>query len=292
MVTPFPVGSGVDFVARTLSAELGQKWKTQAMIDNRPGGSGFVAIGDFKQAAPDGYTLLLAANDQLVVNRAVYKQLPYDTAKDMVPVTGVYKSTFILAASKKSGIRSVAELTARARAEPGKITYASLGKGSLGHISAEMFNAEIGTSMLHIPFRDVGQLNTALGNGEVDTVFLTMATLDSQVKAGRVVPLASLSAARQSQYPDLPTLAEAGGPADLFIHGWLALLAPPNVPKDVLAKLKDDVSSVVATPAFQAKLDTLGFQAWPSSAKEIDQLAADELKTYRGVTEKPGMQLD
>lgn len=292
MIMPFPAGSGVDYVARILSSELGKTWTAQTLIDNRPGASGIVAINEFKRSAPDGYNLLLAANDQLVVNRAVYKTLPYDVDKDMVMVAGIYKSTFVVAASAASGIKSVADLISVAKKRPGNLTYATLGKGTLGHISGEQFSVDSGISLLHVPFREMGQLNTAVGSGEVDLTFLTMASLDSQIKAGRVLPLASASVKRQVYYPDVPTMAEAGGPSPFEVNGWLAIMAPRGTPQPVIDKLQADVLNVVRSDAFRTKIAALGFEPWAVKTDEIQKAAADELQRYKKIAARPGMQLD
>jgi tripartite-type tricarboxylate transporter receptor subunit TctC len=291
-ILPYPAGTGVDVVARQLGNELGPLLGTTVIVDNRPGGSGQVAVNEFKRSAPDGQTLLLATNEQLVVNRVVFKQLSYDVEKDMRPFAGIYQSTFVVAASAASGIKSARDIIEASRRKPEKLSYATLGKGSLGHVSGELFSVSSGISMLHVPFNNLGALNSAVGNGDVDLTFLTMASIDPIVKSGKAVAVASLSSDRQAHYPNVPTLVEAGGNPMFAFRGWLAAVALTGTPKAVEDKLQQAITRAVASDAFKARLATLGFDPWPATGSAIQKLMAEELRQVRDIAARPGMQLE
>jgi len=177
--------------------------------------------------------------------------------KEMVLVAGVHKSIFVVAASASSGIKSISDLMRSAKQNPGKLSYASLGKGSLGHFSGELFSAGAGAAMLHVPFRDLGALSSAVGGGDVDLVFLPIAAIDAVIKSGRATTLASISTKRQLLQPNLMTVKEAGGPEMFDLAGWSALAVPKDTPIAIIEKLQADVVKVVASDAFRTKMAAL-----------------------------------
>lgn len=292
IILPYPPGSGLDVVGRYLSGELKQPWEQQPVIDNKPGASGILALTEFKRAAPDGQTLLIATNDQLVGNRLVYKSLPYDADQDVTVISGIYYATFCMSAGVASGITSVRDLIAQAKAKPGKIAYATLGKGTLGHLSAENFAAQAGISMLHVPFRDLGTLATSVGSGDVDLVFLPLSSVDPLRKAGKLQALASLSPARQPLYPQVPTLEEAGGGSMLHVRGWVTLAAPKGTPKALMDRMEADVLKIVRDDRYRQRVGEIGGYPFPATRTELQGLVEQELTYYRVVASRPGMQLD
>lgn len=292
MILPYPAGSGLDVVARYLASELAPVWGQQPVVDNKPGASGLVAVAEFKRAAPDGQTLLLASNDQIVSNRIVYKSLPYDVDRDFSLLGGIYQTTFVVAASQTSGIKSIPDLLTRAKAAPGRISYATLGKGGLGHLSAEYFSVSNGISMLHVPFRDLGSLSTSVGGGDVDLVFLPIPSIDPLLKAGKVRVLASLSPVRQSYHPGVQTLQEAGGGAIFHVRGWMALVAPKAMPNALASRMQADLLRIVRDDKFRHRLAEIGGEPFPATAGELLGISAEELERTRVVAARPGMQLE
>lgn len=285
-VLPYSAGTGPDFVARSLANDLKDM---QVVIDNKTGANGIVAFTEFKRAAPDGQNLMLATNDQFVTNRVVYKSLPYDES-NWTYVTGVYQSTFVIAASAASGVKSLRDLLALGKQR--QLTYATLGKGSLSHVAAEQFGANTGVSILHIPFRDFGSLTTAMVVGDVDFTILPMKPLETLVNTGKGVVLASLSPARQVYFQNIPTITEAGGPAMMHVRGWLAVAAPKGTPNTLIEKIQADVQRVVRSEPFRAKLATAGYETFPASPGDLERLAADEFRQIKQIATASGIQLD
>jgi tripartite-type tricarboxylate transporter receptor subunit TctC len=292
MILPYPAGSGLDVIARHLAGDLKQAWGQQPIIDNKPGGSGIVAIADFRKSAPDGQTLLLATNDQLVGNRAVYKSMPYDVDKEFSLVAAISQSTFAITAGQASGLKSIKDLLARAKASPGRVTYATLGRGTLGHLGAEYFCVNNGISMIHVPFRDLGSLTTAVGGNEVDLVFLPLSSVDQMIKAGRARPIATLSPSRQRHFPELPTLQEAGGGQIFHVRGWMTVVAPRATPQTLLEKVQADVLRVVKSEKFRERLAQIGVEPFAAEPAALADLVVEELKHYRAIAARPGMQLE
>jgi tripartite-type tricarboxylate transporter receptor subunit TctC len=247
MVLPQPPGSANDAVARILAEPMGRALGQPIVVDNRPGANGMVAINFLKQQAPDGYTLLLPGVSQLSFNPHLYPSLSYDVMRDFTYVAPVSDAPFILLASKKSGITSVADMLARARAEPGKLTYASAGIGNSTHLSMEMIADRAGVTFTHVPYAGTGQALTSVVSGETDVMILVLAVALGQVRANAVTPLALVAAERLSILPDLPTQREAGIDAPIM-PGWFAIVGPAGMPDEIVnqinaasrAALRDD----------------------------------------------------
>lgn len=247
MVLPQPPGSANDAVARIIAEPMGRALGQPIVVDNRPGANGMVAINFLKQQAPDGYTLLLPGVSQLSFNPHLYPNLTYDAVRDFTYVAPVSDAPFILLASKKSGITSVADMLARARAEPGKLTYASAGIGNSTHLSMEMIADRAGVTFTHVPYAGTGQALTSVIAGETDVMILVLAVALGQVRSGAVTPLALVAAERLAILPDLPTQKEAGIDAPVM-PGWFAIVGPAGMPDGIVdqinaasrAALRDD----------------------------------------------------
>lgn len=270
MVLPQPPGSANDAVARIVSEPMGRTLGQPVVIDNRPGANGTVAINFLKQQRPDGYTLLLPGVSQLSFNPNLYPNLPYDVNRDFTYVAPVTDAPFILLASKRSGIMSVAQLLERARAEPGRITYASAGIGNSTHLSVEMIADRAGVRFTHVPYPGAGQALTSVISGETDIMIIVLGVALGQVRSGLVTPLALVAERRLPVLPDLPTQAEAGIDAPIM-PGWFALVGPAGMPAPVVATLNAAVQAALADETVQRRLADAQLIPLPGSAASLQQ---------------------
>lgn len=268
MVLPQPPGSANDAVARIIAEPMSQALGQPVVVDNRPGANGTIAVNFLKQQPADGHTLLLSGVSQLSFNPHLYPNLPYDPVRDFTYVAPVTDAPFILIASRRSGITSVAQLLDRARAEPGRITYASAGIGNSTHLSMEMIADRAGVQFTHVPYAGTGQALTSVISGETDVMILVLGVALSQVRAGAVVPLAMVAKKRLPVLPDLPTQREAGIEAPIM-PGWFALLGPAGVPDGPVAAVNAAVRAALADQTVQKRLAENVLLPIPGSPQDL-----------------------
>ncbi|MDO9285468.1 MAG: tripartite tricarboxylate transporter substrate binding protein, partial [Aquabacterium sp.] len=209
LVVPYSVGIGPDVVARSVAERLAQRWGQPVLVDNKPGASGIVAFGDVRRTPPDGHTLYLADTATLAVNPLLHASLPYDPARDLVPLTLLFRATFVLLTGGGSRLRNVADLLETARRTPEGVSYATLGNGHASHVAVETFAQAAGLRLLHVPFKDAGALFTAVASGDVDFTAFSVNSTAGLLASGRLRPLAVAARQRLATHPHLPTLAEA-----------------------------------------------------------------------------------
>lgn len=268
MVLPQPPGSANDVVARIIAEPMAQALGQPVVVDNRPGANGTVAVNFLKQQPADGHTLLLSGVSQLSFNPHLYPNLPYDPVRDFTYVAPVTDAPFILIASRRSGITSVAQLLDRARAEPGRITYASAGIGNSTHLSMEMIADRAGVQFTHVPYPGSGQALTSVISGETDVMIIVLGVALSQVRAGAVVPLAMVAEQRLPVLPDLPTQREAGIEAPIM-PGWFALVGPAGVPDGPVAAVNAAVRAALADETVQKRLAENVLLPIPGSPQDL-----------------------
>jgi tripartite-type tricarboxylate transporter receptor subunit TctC len=280
IVVPYSVGVGPDVVARSLAEQLAQQWGRAVLVDNKPGASGILAFSEVRRTPADGHTLFVADTATMAVNPLLHAALPYDPQRDLVPLSLLFQATFLLWTGGDSRLRSVAELLAAARRAPGSVSYASLGNGHASQVAIETFARAASLRLLHVPFKDVGSLMTAVASGEVDFTAFGMNTFAGLYGRGKLRPLAVAARHRIAAHPDIPTLVEAGGPA-VEMHPWAALVAVAGTPPDVLAQLHRDVVSALATPDVLGRAEQAGFDITPSTPQGLrDRIEAD-IAAYR-----------
>ena len=253
LVVPFAAGGQPDVVARMLAEPLSKALGQPVIVENRPGAGGNIAAEVVAKSAPDGLTLLIGTNGPLVVSPALYKDLPYDPQRDLAPITLVGTSPNLIAVNASLGIATLKELVARAKAEPGKLNFASVGKGSISQLSMEMLNAAAGIRTVHIPYNGGAPAVTALVAGDVQLLSLNPTALIAQVEAGKVKIVAQTSARRSPLIPGVPTVAESGYPG--FEAGvWIAIMAPAKTPPEAIARLNAEFVRAIRDPAMKAAL--------------------------------------
>jgi tripartite-type tricarboxylate transporter receptor subunit TctC len=247
IVVPYPPGSGTDIAARLMAQKLTDIWKVQVVVDNRPGAGAIVGVEAVAKAIPDGYTIGIADTGPLAINPALYAKLPYHPIKDVMPITIVANIPFMLVVHPDVPAKSVQELVAYAKKNPGKLNYASVGNGSAVHLASELFKTRAGIDIVHIPYKGSALALNGLLGGETSMMFVNLLSALPLVKAGKLNMLAAATPQRISNVPDLPTVAEAGVPGYEF-QAWFGLIAPAGTPKNIIEKLNADFRKVISMP--------------------------------------------
>jgi len=258
MVVPFPAGGGTDILARPLAQKLHEAWGHPAFVDNRPGAGSTIGNTLVARAAPDGYTLLLMSASLAVVP-AIYRKLPYDTVKDLAPISLLMHTPYVLVVHPSMPTKSVGELIRLAKARPGQIIYGSAGAGTITHFTVELFRSLAKIDILHVPFKGGAPSLQALMGGEVQMVMNVMPEVLPHLQAGgRMRALGGSSAKRMEVTPELPTIAEAGVPGFESVV-WFALLAPAGTPQAIIAGINADVNRILRNPELLEYYRNLGY---------------------------------
>jgi tripartite-type tricarboxylate transporter receptor subunit TctC len=269
IIVPFATGGSTDTLAHVLSPRLGQRLGKPFVIENRPGDGTVIAATAFVKATPDGHTLMLATSATLAMNVALYKRLPYDPAKDIVPVGLMCSIPFALAVNSSLPVHSVADLIKLAKERP--LTYGSAGPGTFHHLSAELFSAAVGVKMTHLPYRGSVPALNALVAGHIQVMFTDLAPSLSLIRGGKLRALGITTAERSATAPEIPPLAEGGAPG-YDAASWVMLTAPAKTPKSILTRLNAEANSIVNSADVKRQLVKLGVN--PIGRGSIDELQA------------------
>jgi tripartite-type tricarboxylate transporter receptor subunit TctC len=292
VVTPFPAGSGPEVALRLVADKLSKIWGKPVIVDNRPGASGFIAIEAIKRAAPDGHELLQMDNAQMAAQPFLFKKLPYELLRDFEPVTPILRNYFFVTVPVGSRYKTMADLGAAAKAGPGQVNYGSWFVGSPGHIGAAMLETATGTKMTHVPYKEMSQLYVAVGNQEVDWAFGSAASAGAMQRAGRTRYLAVAAPRRVAGFPDVPTVAESGGPAGFELSAWTALLAPKGTPKAVVEKIQKDVAAVLAEPDLKDKYAAMYYEPYFLNSEQFLQQLRNDSQRYGETLKRLNISLD
>jgi len=288
IVVAFTPGSATDVIARSVSNELSARLGQPVIIENRPGAGGTIAAAQVSKAAPDGYTLLVNSSGH-TVNPWIYDKLPYDTAKDLRGVSLLARQPNVLVVSPDRGWKTVDDLVKQAKAQPGKMSFASAGVGSATHMNGEKFKVAAGIDVLHVPYKGTPEaLNDVMG-GRVDYFFSPVVSALSIVRDKRLVALAVGSPARSSVLPDVPTTEEAGYKGSAYNY-WAGLLAPAGTPPAVIERLNKELLAVLALPEVKERLAKIGADAAPIAPAEFDALVVRELKENGELVKAAGIK--
>jgi tripartite-type tricarboxylate transporter receptor subunit TctC len=292
VVTPFPAGSGPDAALRVIGDQLARKWGQPVVVDNRPGGNGFIAVAAFKSAPLDHHTLLLIDSNHVTTHPHTFGKLPYDVEKDFLPIGMILRTPFFVAVGPDSPYRTLEDIITAAKARPGGLTYGSWFMGSPGHIGALQLESMRGIKMQHVPYRDFGQLYAAVANGEVDWALGSIASAGGLERAGKLRFLAVAAAARDPLYPNVPATAEAPPLLGFHVSAWAGLFAGPGTPVPVVESIAADLREALQRPAVVERYRTFGYEAPPLSPAEYSQLIRRETESWGRVIRTANLKLD
>lgn len=287
LVLGFTPGGGVDINARLLAGKLSEILGQQVVVENKPGAGTNIANEFVSKAAPDGYTLLINTA-AVAINMSLYKNPPFNTLRDFVPVSMFSESQNIMVVNAAKPYRSAADVISAARAKPGALTYASAGAGSTQHLTAEQFKLKTKTDILHIPYKGSAPALTALMAGEVDMVFINVPAILPHVKSGRLRPVAAAGAKRTELMPEVPTLREGGVEVNETV--WYGVFAPAGTPRDIVATLAAAIARAARMPDIKQKLLDQGAEPVGNSPEEFSVVVRDEVAKWAEVLRAAGIK--
>lgn len=291
LVVPQGAGSGSDVIARLLSDRLGQALGQPVVVENLAGANGLLALGNTARAPADGYSLVLAGVSQIAFNPALYKTLPYDPTKDFTYLAPIADTPFVLVTSNASGIRTLAQFLAQARKKTGEMTYGSAGIGNSTHIAMELIASAAGVKLTHVPYKGSGAAFTAVLSGEVDAMVSVVGAALPQVQAGKAQAVAVLGATRVPQWPEVPTLREAGLTVPAM-PGWYAIAGPARMDPHIVAAFNAALAKVMTDPVVKTRLAELSLPAMSGGEAEIRQRAAADTAFWGDFIRKNNIRVD
>ncbi|MBQ0920533.1 tripartite tricarboxylate transporter substrate binding protein [Hydrogenophaga aromaticivorans] len=291
LVVPFPPGGSTDLIARTLSGKMGEKLGgATVVVDNKPGATGTIGATYIARAPADGHTLFVASLGPFVIAPHLFK-VTYDALKDLDPITVVVQAPNVLVVPAASERKSVAEVIAHQKANPGKMSFASSGNGSSDHLTAELFWQQTGTSGVHVPYKGGGPVMSDLLGNQVESSFMNINTAMPQIKAGKLRALAITSAKRSPLLPDVPTLEESGV-KDANVQSWQAVAAPKGLPADVKKRIHDAIVASINDPAVTPKLLELGFEVVLNTPEQFAAFQASEYARWQKLITSRNIKAD
>jgi tripartite-type tricarboxylate transporter receptor subunit TctC len=291
ILVPYAPGGISDIASRILGAKLTEAWSQQVLVENRPGGNGFIAMAAAAKAAPDGYTMVMATGGDVAINPAMFKEMPYDVERDLAPIAMVSDAPLVLAAHGGAPYNSVADVIAAAKAQPGRISVATPGNGSINQIVLEWMALNTGTRFQHIPYKGGAPAAAALAAGDIPLGILASSSVAPHVKSGRVRVLAVTMGKRSTLNPEWPTLQQEGV-KEVDASNWTALFAPKATPQPVIDKLNAEVVKILHMPDVKERFAGGGVDTIPSSAAELDARVKQEAERFRAIVQKANIRPD
>jgi tripartite-type tricarboxylate transporter receptor subunit TctC len=287
----FPVGQATDVLARIVAQRLSAQHGQQFYVDNRPGAAGIIATELAAKSEPDGYTLLASSSGPLAVNPGLYTKLPYDVPRDFVMVAGIGIVPYAVVVNPASPIKDIKGLVEYAKANPGKLNYASGGSGVTNHLVTEMFKAAAGIDMQHVPYKGGPAALTDLVGGQVDVMFETMVATLPLVKSGKLRAIAVSSANRAAAAPELPTISESGYPGFTGVP-WVAMAAPIKTPRAIVASLNADINRILAAPDVRESFIASGSEPMIMNLADLDAFVKAETQKWGRAVKASGAKVD
>ena len=289
-IVPYPPGGGTDVIARIVQEPLSRALGQQIVIENRGGAGGAVGTEAAAKATPDGYTFLFTLSSH-TINPLLYK-LSFDVEKDFMSVTTVASLPQLIAANTASPFKTMQDIVAQAKAQPGQVAYASVGAGTPSHIAGELLNLRAGIKLLHIPYKGGGPATTDVLGGQVPLLFVSIPAAMGFVKSGKLRAIAVTTLKRSGAAPDVPTVAEALNIPDYEVDSWYAIFAPARTSPAIVARLQQEVGKVVRMPEVKQKLLEQGADAVGNSSAELDQVVKAVLKKWAALIQQAGIKLE
>jgi tripartite-type tricarboxylate transporter receptor subunit TctC len=290
IIVPQAAGAGIDLQARVLAQKMGELWGQQGVVDNRPGANAIIGLEAAARAQPDGYTLVYAPISSVTTNAFIYKKLPYDPLRDFTPITQTTINPLGAIANPTSGPKSIKDLVARAKAQPGQINYGSFGIGNLTHLMGVLLSIAADIKMTHVPYRGQTPEITDIVSGQIPVGFTTTAGVADLVETGKLNLLATFGEQRDEQFPNTPTPTEAGYPS-VVVVGWSGLLAPAGVPPQIIAKLHAGMAKALAMPDVKDAIFRQGSKAVSSASPQaFAQFIKSESDKFYPVIKAAGLE--
>ena len=290
IVVPYPAGGAADTTARLVGQRLADRLKQPVVVENKAGASGTIGAASVATAAPDGYTLLLDATGH-TTNPSLFAKLPYDTAKDFVPISLITRIPNLLVVPSASGLKSVQDLVKAAREKPGKLTYASAGNGGAQHLAAELFAQALKLELVHVPYKGGAPALTDVMGGQVDMMFSAVSASGPHVKGGKLRALATTGSKATVGFAELPTVAGSGVPK-FEVYEWNGMFAPKGTPAAVVQRLEKEIRDVMAQPDVQQRLSDLGAEPVGSTSAEFSAFLASETAKWSKVIKDANIKAD
>jgi len=289
LMVPFAAGGVSDILGRSLAQKMTEVIGQTVIVENRGGAAGTIGADIVANATPDGYTILLSSLTTQAIAPHMLKKLPYNTLTAFTAIGGIALSPNILTVGSSTPLKTVKDVIAAAKANPGKIIYGSSGLGSIGHLTGEILRASTGVEMTHVPFKSAGVAYPDVIAGNITMVFDTLPSAMQHIKSGAVRPVAMLSPKRAPQLPDVPTIAEAGFP-EATLNFWSGLFGPAKMEPAIVQRLSEALNKSLAAPDLRDRLSTLGADAWPTTPKELETRAREDLERMGKVIKTSGIQ--
>ncbi len=290
IIVGFPAGGPPDIAARTLAEKFSETWGKPVVVENVTGAGGNLAIDRAVKAAPDGYTLVMASS-AITINPSLYEKAPYDPVRDLAPISIAVLTPSVLVVNNDVPAKTVQELLALARANPGKLTYGHAGAGTPAHLSAELFKSVARVDIQPVPYRGIPALLPDLLAGRVQMTMPNMSVVLPLVREGKLRALAAISPTRAAAMPDLPTMAEAGLPG-VEVNIWFGLMAPAGTPAPIVAQLHRETARVLAQPDVRQRLASLGLEVSANTPAQFASVIQSELRQWRKLIERAGIKAD
>jgi tripartite-type tricarboxylate transporter receptor subunit TctC len=291
LIVPSAPGGAPDALMRALAQQLSQQMGVPIVIDNKPGGSYVIGTMDLVHAAPDGYTLAYGNVVSLATNKSLLATIPYDVDKDLTLISNTLRVSNLMIVNNSVPVKTVPELIAYAKKNPGKLAFASDGNGTTAHLGVELFKAMTGTHMLHVPYRAATSAVTDLIGGGIQLMMVNAPVSGPLAQAGKVRALGISSPQRSPTYPDVPTIAESGLPG-FEVTAWGGIVGPANMPKDIVSRLNTEIRTALASPAVRERFKTLGADTAPSTPEEFLELSRRETVKWAKIVKYSNARID
>ncbi len=291
LVVPFTAGGSTDTVARIMAEKLSPRLGQPVIVENKAGAGGSVGSDFVAKSPADGYTLLVGTSSTMAIAPHLYTKLPYSPLRDLTPVTLLGTADIIVVVNATVPVKTIPELLAYAKANPGKLTFASGGNGSISHLLGEYFKSMAGVDLLHVPYKGDAQMVTDLIGGQVSMAFGTAVAFLPHIRSGKVVPLAVTNPRRSTTQPQWPTVSESGVPGYEAVQ-WFGIAAPTGTPKEVVARLSEELRAILALPDVRARFTELGFDVVGNRPEEFGEFLRAEDAKWGRIAKIAGTKLD
>jgi tripartite-type tricarboxylate transporter receptor subunit TctC len=291
LIVPFPPGGGTDIAARIIANKLSESVKWTFVVENKPGAGGNLGVEQAVKSPADGYTLVIGQTSNLAINPTLYAKLPYDPLRDLSPVALIVSAPVVFVVAANSRYASLGDLLAAARSDPGGVTFASPGNGTVSHLAGELLQRAAGVKLTHVPYKGAAQALTDTLGGQVQSFMSSVPSALSQIRAGRLRAVAVTSAKRSRELPDAPTIAESGY-RGFEANTWYGLLAPARTPATIIARLNAEVNRVLATPEVRERLAAEGGEALGGSPEQFASFIEAEHAKWSRVVKESGTRAE